>query len=210
MVHYLAEYYFVQRLRNRDKRFSSDSSYKFAAAAYLEKKQLQKNKNVSFNIGKQVASLTGTKTYKLEDGFSVFDKIKNTPAYWKTAKYEMLAKLENKGPFQFFFPLSCADSRWNENFSSILADQGVTIHYSFNSEGDEETLVEVEVGKLIPLKEYLESNVNESQHELIRTHVLNASRNYNHRVKAFIRDIIMDKSNLMAVEFYSTKGRVSR
>ena len=117
----------------------------------------------------------------------------------------MLAKLENKGPFQFFFTLSCADSRWNENFSSILSDQGVTIHYSFNSEGDEETLVEVESGKLIPLKEYLESYVNESQHELIRTHVLNASRNYNHRVKAFIRDIIMDKSNPMAVEFYSTK-----
>ena len=75
------QYYFVQRLRNRDTRFSSDSSYKFAAAAYLEKKQLQKNINVSFNRGKQVASITGTKTYKLEDGFSVFDKIKNTPAY---------------------------------------------------------------------------------------------------------------------------------
>ena len=33
------QYYFVQRLRNKDTRFSTDPAYVFAAAAYLEKKQ---------------------------------------------------------------------------------------------------------------------------------------------------------------------------
>jgi hypothetical protein len=47
------QYYFVQRLRNKDERFSSDPSYAFASAAYLEKKQLQRNINVSFNRGKK-------------------------------------------------------------------------------------------------------------------------------------------------------------
>ena len=46
------QYYFVQRLRNQDQRFAIDPAYKFAAAAYLEKKQLQRNINVSFQKGK--------------------------------------------------------------------------------------------------------------------------------------------------------------
>ena len=104
------QYYFVQRLRNKDERFANDSSYIFAAKAYLEKKQLQKNINVFFQRGKKTVLTTGERSYILDDGFSVFDKISNTPAYWKTAKYEMLAKLENNGPFQLFFTLSCADS----------------------------------------------------------------------------------------------------
>ena len=123
------QYYFVQRLRNKDERFSSGPAYTFASAAYLEKKQLQRNINVSFNRGKKNIAPTGEKTYSLEDGFSVFDKISNTPSYWKTAKYEMQAKLENLGPFQFFFTLSCADSRWDENFSSILRNLGVSVKY---------------------------------------------------------------------------------
>ena len=98
------QYYMTQRLRNRDSRFSSDPSYIFACAAYLEKKQLQRNVNISFKCGKQSVATSGQKTYSLQDGFSVFDKIKNTPSYWKTAKYEMLAKLENLGLFQIFLP----------------------------------------------------------------------------------------------------------
>ena len=172
------QYYFVQRLRNKDQRFSTDPAYVFAAASYLEKKQLQRNINVSFQRGKQSVSSTGQKTYSLDDGFSVFDKIKNTPAYWKTAKYEMLAKLENLGPFQFFFTLSCADSRWDENFSSLLIDLGVSVQYKFNSDGHEETNVDMGDGNIIPLKTYLETYVDDSRHEMIRTHVLNASRNY--------------------------------
>ena len=128
------QYYFVQRIRNKDERFSSDPAYTFASAAYLEKKQLQRNINVSFNRGKKSITPTGDKMYSLEDGFSVFDKISNTPSYWKTAKYEMQAKLENLGPFQFFFTLSCADSRWDENFSSILRSLGVSVKYEFDSE----------------------------------------------------------------------------
>ena len=198
------QYHFVQRLRNKDQRFCSDPSYVFASAAYLEKKQLQRNINVSFQHGKLSVSELGQKKYRLEDGFSVFDKISNTPAYWKTAKYEMLAKLENLGPFQFFFTLSCADSRWEENFSSLLAELGVSIEYKCCSDGNEETIVKTEKG-IFPLKQYLQEYVDESRHEMIRTHVLNATRNYNHRVKAFIKEIVLDKNNLMAVDYYSTK-----
>ena len=45
--------------------------------------------------------------------------MKNTPKLWKKAKYEMIARLDNLGPFQLFFTLSCADMRWTENFAAI-------------------------------------------------------------------------------------------
>ena len=102
-------YYFVQRLRNCDPRFSNDTSYLFAAACYLEKKALQQNINISYQRGKKTKGADGKISYKLDDGFNVFDKIPNTPKYWKQFRHEMMAKLDNLGPFQFFFTLSCAD-----------------------------------------------------------------------------------------------------
>ena len=116
------QYYFVQRLRNKDPRFRNDTSYIFAAAAYLEKQQLPRNINVSFLRGKKRVSDTGKSIYSLEDGFSVFDSTSNTPTYWKKAKYEMMAKLDNHGPFHFFFTLSCADKLWEENITAVLEE----------------------------------------------------------------------------------------
>ena len=199
------QYYFVERLRNKDTRFSNDPAYVFAAAAYLEKKQLQSNINVSYQRGKEIKSLEGVSTFHLEDGFSVFDKISNTPKYWKNAKYEMLAKLDNLGPFQFFFTLSCADMRWNENFSAILRKLGVRIEYEVLPDGSEKTWVKDKNDQLVELREYLEQNIDSSLHEMIRTHIFIATRNYNNRVKAFIRDIITDKNNPMHVKYWSTK-----
>ena len=70
------------------------------------------------------------KTLKVDDPFAVLDDIKQTPRYWRKAKYEMLAKLDNFGPFQFFFTLSCADLRWNENFAAILRKKGIIVRHS--------------------------------------------------------------------------------
>ena len=79
-------YYFVQRLRNCDPRFSNDTSYLFAAACYLEKRALQNNINISYQRGKKTQGPDGRLSYKLDDGFNVFDNIPNTPKYWKNAK----------------------------------------------------------------------------------------------------------------------------
>ena len=154
------QYYIVQRLRNHDTRFANDPSYTFACAAYLEKKQLQRNVNISFLRGKKSVCTSGQSSYSLEDGFSVFDKIKNTPTYWRQAKYEMLSKLENLGPFQLFFTLSCADSRWDENFSSLLLRLGVSVRYEMDSKGHQETKVILDdEDEPISLNRYLKENV---------------------------------------------------
>ena len=117
----------------------------------------------------------------------------------------MLAKLDNLGPFQFFFTLSCADMRWEENFSAILRKLGHTIEYTVDSNQKEETWVMDGNNQKLRLKDFSENHVDESLHELIRRHVFIATQNYQHRVKAFITNILQDKNNPMHVEYWTTK-----
>ena len=74
--------------------------------------------------GKKSTNVEGGTAYELEDAFTVFDGIRNTPKYWQKVKYDMIAKLENNGPFHLFFTLSCGDCRYDENFLSFLVDKG--------------------------------------------------------------------------------------
>ena len=90
-------------------KFARSPAYVYAAVAHTELKQIQRNMNVSYSRGKETNNSDGVKSLKLEDPFAVLDDIKQTPRYWKKAKFEIFAKLDNFGPFQFFFTLSCAD-----------------------------------------------------------------------------------------------------
>ena len=117
----------------------------------------------------------------------------------------MLAKLDNLGPFHFFFTLSCADLRWDENFSCILRKLGVQIEYETTNDEDGTTWIIRENNERIKLREYLKNHVEQSLHEMIRRHVFIATRNYFNRVQAFIKKIVTDKNNPMCVEHWSTK-----
>ena len=66
----------------------------------------------------------------------MFEKIPGTPKYWLNKRYELLAKLENLGAFQFFFTLSMADMRWPEIVTSVLAQEGKHIEYNFSKYDD--------------------------------------------------------------------------
>ena len=207
------QYYFIQRICNKDPKFARSPAYVYAAVAHTELKQIQRNINVSYSRGKETSSSEGVKTLKMEDPFAVLDDIKQTPRYWKKAKFEIFAKLDNFGPFQFFFTLSCADLRWEENFAAILRTKGYTIKYILEEdmEGYPKTAVYVEyinehgVQQSTILKEFLEKQQDKSLHELIKGNVLLATRYFNHRVKAFISTIIMGGGNPMMVDYYSYK-----
>ena len=203
--------YFTQRIRNKDRRFEENPGYVFAATAYIEKKQLQNNANISFSRGKKTQTVDGDTVYSLNDPYTVFDKVKNTPKYWQTYKYEMIAKLENLGAFQWFFTLSCADTRWDENFSSLLEGRGLKIEYNVSVEGKNTTTVVSPGSKEpVPLREYLKNEIDESLHEMIRTNVLNATRNFQHRVLAFLREIVFGENNPMKVKHLSYKIEFQR
>ena len=187
---------------NKDPRFSKSPGYIFAAAAYVEQKQLSSKANISFMRGKKTVNTTGTNQYELDDAFTTFDGVRNTPKYWQKVKYEMIVKLENLGPFQMFFTLSCGDSRYEENFSTFLVENEYSVEYVIKDDATTETIVRSKDSRNIKksLKIFLEEDVDESLHEMIRTNVLTATRNFQHRVDAFRTQIIMGKNNPMKVK----------
>ena len=79
----------------------------FAAAVFKEKKDLQRNIYIAYNRGQKVLNKAGNTIYSLEDPYSVFKSVANTPAYHKQGKMEMVARLDNLGPFHVFFTISC-------------------------------------------------------------------------------------------------------
>ncbi len=191
-----AQQYFNQRLLNSDKRFSSYPPYVFSALYYIERQQLEQKINVSFKKG----TFTQGNFLAIEDGFSIFDKIPGTPRYWQQKKYELLAKMEQLGPFQMFFTLSMADKRWEENFTAILAQRGCKISFhpaknsKFTYESDRVFIDD------IPIEEYL---ANENRNDLLRKNILTLTRNFDHRVKAFIRHIVRGPNNPLRVAYYT-------
>ena len=186
--------YFIQRICNKEKRFARSPAYLYAALAYIEKKQIQRNINLIGTRGKKVTSDNGGQTYELADSYRVLEDIKQTPNYWKKAKYEMLARLDNLGPFQLFFTLSCADMRWTENFAAILLERGYEIDFSEcykTKDGcpDKHIRARVKGKDWKPIKQFMDDDLDESLHELVRGNVLTATRYFDHRVKQFINPI---------------------
>ena len=192
--------YFTQRILNKDERFSRSPGYIFNTASYLEQKQLSSKVNISFMRG-QKTSQNGIAEYELDDAFSVFDGIRNTPKYWQKVKYDMIAKLENFGPFHIFFTLSCGDKRYDENFSSVLRDKGYSLEYLITEDGHMKTFVFSRDGRKLQLDEFLQTELDDSIHEIIRTNVLTATRNFHNRLIAFRNEVIMGKNNPMKVKY---------
>ena len=198
--------YFCQRILNEDLRFSKSPGYIFAAAAYIEKKQLMSKANISFMRGKKSIDSEGKSLYNLEDAFTTFDGVTNTPKYWQKVKFDMIAKLENIGPFHLFFTLSCGDSRYEENFSTFLVQNGYKIDYICDRDTNEiETWVLQKGTRNIrkPLYQFLQEDVSESLHEMIWTNVLTAARNFHHRVESFRKEIMMGANNPMKIKYIS-------
>ena len=188
-----AQQFFQQRIFNINPRFANCPSFVFAATQYIENKQLTGNINIAFNRGKATKTEDGGTMYRLHDPSTVLDNIKGTPRYFRKKKNEFIAKLENIGPFQFFFTLSCADARYEENFTALLQDH----HIEYIHENGKD-ICKID-GQ--PLNEFLSQH--ESKHEFIRQNILTATRNFDHRVKNFIKTIIMSKHNDMHVGFYN-------
>ena len=205
--------YLEQRLKNQDTRFEQCTPYVFAAAAFIEEKQLERNIGISYSKGKKIVSDAGERNYVLNDSYAVMDNVKGTPRYWKKAKMEMLAKLDNFGPFHLFYTLSCGDMRWNENFTSILREKGYNIIWTAGDGSlcdSADVMIEVEFEKdggkrKAKLKDFLSTEVDESLHEFIRTNVFTATRNFMHRLKTFRKEIMMGQNNPMSIENFSDK-----
>ena len=73
--------FFDQRIRNIDRTFANCLSFVYAAVSYMELKQMSDKINISVQRGAKRKRTDGTVEYRLDDGFQVFDNVKNTPRY---------------------------------------------------------------------------------------------------------------------------------
>merc|ERR1719430_2190143 len=174
--------------------------------SHVEAERLRNNANLTGHRGKRSELPGGEQFVEVKDPLTVLDKIPGTPKYWQKFKYDMIAKLENLGPFHMFFTLSCADMRWSANFTPVLEKLGCKLFYEVDKEGHENVTVEVvQSGKTmrLPWKQYLDEYVDAKQHDLIRQNVLLATRNFHHRVEVFRREVIFGRNNPMKVRHIS-------
>lgn len=185
--------YIQQRIFNINPRYANCLSWVYAATGFLEMKQMTNNISISMQRGVKSTREDGRTEYKLESAFTVFENVKNTPKYWSKAKMKLIAKLENLGPFHFFFSLSAADYRNHENFTSLLQDENIT--YTYRA-GQEEVLCNG-----MTIGEFLSTST--TAHEFIRKHTHTATRNFDHRVKTFIKTIVMNSFSPLNVREYS-------
>ena len=185
-----AQDFFQQGILNTNNRFAKCSSFIFAAVQYIENKQLTGNINISFQWGKATQREDGGLAYTLDDPCSVLDNIKNTPRFLKKKKNEFIAKLENNGPFQKQITLSCADTQYEEIFTAVLQDH--TITYEFRDGRDHCKINNDDLETFF--------KQNQSKYEFIRTNILRATRDFDHRVKTFIKAIVMSKFNPKCIE----------
>jgi hypothetical protein len=191
--------YFTQRLLNKDQRFARCKGYLFMAQQYIERNQLERQIDVAGTKGKP--GISGS--VSLTDPFSIFVQIRGSPKYWQKVRYELMAKLEQLGPFQLFFTLSCGELRWSEVFVAMFKEQDVTVTYMTDDVGqwngsDETILINNQ-----PLWEYIEAkNINKSN--LLREEVLHVTRMFENRVKSFIKNILLSQGvGTIPVAFFS-------
>ena len=78
--------------------------------------------NLSYTTGHQVVGEKGQVSFHHHDSYIVQNDIKNSPSFMKKKKSELLATLDNFGPFHWFFTLRCADRRWLDIWSAILRE----------------------------------------------------------------------------------------
>ncbi len=114
-----------------------------------------------------------------------------------TFRYELMARIENHGPFHFFFTLSCADKLFTENFISNLASENCKIEYYFKH-GKEYVNVNG-----IPLDDYMKENMD--QYDFVKKNFVNSTLNFQQRLKNFIKHILMAPSSPLKIKYYGYK-----
>ena len=201
--------YHVNRLTHKNKRWCRDSTYTFSAAHQIETNQIRRNMTQAFTHGRQVTRSEGSVVFENHDAWTILDDIKSTPRYWKTKKAELCAKLDNIGPFQWFFTLSCADKRWPATLFSVIQERDdvrkVVTELITDEDGytSPRTLIHTTTDEWpVDLDTFME-RLDLSFHEVIRQNVVEATRYFDFRVKAFIREVVMGGANPMAIQFYS-------
>ena len=187
--------YFNQRILNFDRRFAKSDSFIFAAQQRVERESLESQFNISFLKG-NFQDINGKLSLHSNDYFEMFNHVRGSPKYWHSMKREMMARINQLGPFHVFFTLSCAELRWPEIISSILHLNGNVVEINSNQK---DTIVKVN-GML--LNEYIQSS-NLNLHELMRDNIVTVIRIFDNRLRTFIHEILLSNWTIVNVAYFT-------
>ena len=199
--------YFNQRLLNCDPRCSQNIPYLFMAQQLTETLTLEKQMDISGQMGIMSGNSNAVEV-KLKDPFSVFKKMKGTPAYWQVARNELIAKVKQLGPFHVFFTISCAEMKWSEVFVAILRSRGEKVEFIEDENGWNGKDENIIVNDKDQLWDYVDA-MDCSRHELLKDHVFLITRMFDERIKSFIKNILMGPGEDKApFKFYSYRVEI--
>ena len=116
--------YTKQRLHNKNTSFANNPSWIFAIQQFLERNAIERQIDVAFQKGKIETTGSSVKVLSDHDAYSFFKSIRGTPKYWQMRKNDLLAMIEQLGPFHCFLTLSAAEKRWPEVIIAILEKDG--------------------------------------------------------------------------------------
>ena len=187
--------YAQQRMLNKDKRWAKCMPWLFMMHQVVERKQLESQISVSGLKG--VHNPASNNVVNLADEFSFFQNLKGTPKYWQKTRNELIAKVEQLGPFHLFWTLSCGEMRWPEIFTSILQDMEISGKFQEPLDinfGNDEDLYEKEDDNItvngIKLWDFVDK-LNLNKHQMLKDEVVLIVRSFDARVRSFIKHVLM-------------------
>ena len=121
--------YYDQRVCNQNPQWAENATYIFVAQQHIEKMRVEKQ--ISISLQKAKIKSGGKTVIPMSETMSIFKDIPGTPTYWRNFRNELFARIEQLGPFNFFFTLSCAEAKWTEVITSLLRNQNHKIRYEF-------------------------------------------------------------------------------
>ena len=161
------------------------------ASFYVERLAVEKQIDISGQRGRNITNEFGERTIQMDDMYDVFKKVKGTPKYWQTARYELHAKVKQLGPFHVFYTFSCGEMRWTEVLYSLLKRKGKIIKIPENWNGQDEDITVEENGVEYELWYYVDKVMSQSKHELFKDYCFLITRLFDARVKSFTTNILM-------------------
>ena len=163
------------------------------AQQHHERNQFEGQISVNVQRGTKRKMPDGSTKIKNNNVIDVFKNIPGTPAYWKAFRNETFARMEQLGPFNFFFTLSSAEMKWPEVTCSILHNLGKIISYEEGWEEDENKIMIDNV----PLPKHKDENIR-NKSIFYQDHFFLITRIFDKKVKAFIK-LLMDNERCQII-----------
>ena len=173
--------YFSARIMQKGGKFSQDSDYVFVSQQFLEMMKVEKQIDVAMSKGN--FSRNGNEVFFVPEAnaMNIFRDNPGSPSYWRKMRGEIFARMEQLGPFHFFFTLSCAEKKWKEVQASLLQlTDNRNVIFDLNADGE---LLNIYVGDRT-LEEFVEENKPEMR-ELYYDKFIHVTRLFDDRLKAF-------------------------